>query len=115
MAKQSEKTWKKKNIPLIKFNKENGQDTIEGVFLKIRNAGENTDENGEVKERFTAIFQKIDSDEKFQVWLNAGLRGALEMNDVNEGATVRITHLGKVPRGGGKTGDVNQYDVFTLE
>lgn len=113
---KTEKTWKKKNIPLIKFNKDNGQDTIEGKFLKIRNAGENTDgETGEVKERYTAIFQKLDSDEKFQVWLNAGLRGALEMNDVAEGAIVRVVHLGKVPRGGGKAGDVNQYDVFTLE
>lgn len=115
MAK--EKTWKKKNIPLINFSKtkEGGQDTIEGKFLKIRNAGENHDEDtGEVKERFTAIFQKLDSDEKFQVWLNAGLRGALEMNDVQEGNIVRIVHLGLVPRSKG-VGTVNQYDVFTMD
>lgn len=115
MAK--EKTWKKKTIPLINFSKtkEGGQDTIEGVFLKIKNAGENTDaKTGEVKERFTAVFKKLDSDEQFQVWLNAGLKGALEMNDVMEGNTVRIIHLGKVAKSTG-VGDVNQYDVFTLE
>lgn len=112
-----EKSWKKKNVPLLNFSKtkEGGQDTIEGVFLKIKSAGENTDEEtGEVKERFTAMFRKIDSDEKFQVWLNAGLKGALEMNDVQEGNTVRIVHLGLVPRSKG-VGSVNQYDVFTLE
>jgi len=114
MTKEMKKEWKKKNIQLIKFNKEGGQDTIEGIFLKIKNAGENTDEDtGEVKERFTAVFQKLDSEEKFQVWLNAGLRGALEMNDVNEGDTVRIVHLGKVPRSKG-VGEVNQYDIFTM-
>lgn len=114
MTKEIKKEWKKKNIPLIKFNKEGGQDTIEGIFLKIKNAGENIDENGEVKERFTAIFQELESEKKFQVWLNSGLRGALEMNDVNEGDTVRIVHLGKVPRGSGKPGEVNQYDVFSM-
>lgn len=110
-----EKTWKKKNIPLVQFNKDKGQDTIEGIFLKIKNAGESTDpDTGEVKERFTAIFQAPDSDEKFQVWLNAGLRGAMEMSDVVEGEHVKIVHLGKVPRSGGKKGEVNQYDIFSM-
>lgn len=109
------KEWKKKNIPLIKFNKDGGQDTIEGIFLKIKNAGENTDEEtGEVKERFTAIFQEPGTENKFQVWLNAGLRGALEMSDVLEGEHVKIVHLGKKPRGGGKPGEVNQYDVYSM-
>lgn len=114
MTKEKKTEWKKKNIPLVQFNKEKGQDTIEGIFLKIKNAGENTDpDTGEVKERHTAVFQKLDSEEKFQVWLNAGLRGALEMNDVNEGDTVKIVHLGKVARSKG-VGEVNQYDVYSM-
>lgn len=88
---------------------------IEGVYLKRREAGENTDEDtGEVKARYTLIFEKLDgSGEKFQVWETAGLRGAIEMNDVQEGDAVKIVHLGKVPRSSGK-GEVNQYDIFAL-
>lgn len=113
MTKQT--TWKKKNIPLVKFNKDKGQDTIEGIFLKIKDAGEQTDETtGEVRTRETAIFQNLENDEKFQVWLNAGLKSAMQMSDVLEGEKIRIVHLGKVPRGQGKAGEVNQYDIFTL-
>lgn len=114
MEKQVE--WKKKNIPLVKLNKEKGVESIEGIYLKRRDAGEFTDtESGEVRERFTLIFQSLkNKEEKFQVWENAGLRNAIEMNDVQEGEAVRIVHLGKVERSGGKPGTVNQYDVFTL-
>ena len=90
------------------------QDTIEGFYLKRKLAGEVTDEDtGEVKERFTLIFETEDGD-KFQVWETAGLKSALAMSDVAEGDYIKIVHLGKIPRGNGKTGEVNQYDVFTL-
>lgn len=115
---QSAKQWKRRNIPLVKLKKDGGPGTvesIEGVFLKRRDAGEHTDtETGEVRQRHTLIFQGLDGD-KFQIWENAGVRGAIEMNDVQEGDTIRLVHLGKVPRAAGKTGDVNQYDVFSME
>lgn len=109
-----EKTWKKKNIPLVKFGIDHGLDTIEGIFLKIKKLDETTDsETGEIKDRHTALFQKPDSDEKFQVWANAGLKSAISSSDVLEGEHVRIVHLGKVKRTG-KAGEVNQYDIFSL-
>lgn len=115
METQKKYTAVKKSIPLIKFRKDetDGVDTIEGVFLKRRDAGVSQQEDGTEKARFTLIFQKLDSDEKFQVWETAGLAGAMQMSDVNEGEKVRIVHLGKVKRQG-KQGEVNQYDIFSL-
>lgn len=110
----TKKTWKKKNIELIKLNKDKGVAEIEGIFLKYKDAGEQTnEETGEVRARQTAVFKKLDSDEKFQVWLNAGLKGALEMNDVTEGEAVRIVHLGKFSRTKG-VGEVNRYDIYSM-
>lgn len=110
----SKQEWKKRNIPLLKFGIDKDVSEIEGIFLKRKPAGENVDEKtGEVKERYTLIFENPDTKEKFQVWENAGLRNAMSMNDISEGEHVRLVHLGKVERAG-KVGTVNTYDVFTL-
>lgn len=106
--------WKKKNIPLIKFGKDHGMPELIGKYLKRRETEVTDFETGELKKRAALIFQKLDSPEQFQVWENAGLKGAIDMNDIQEGQTIKLVHLGKVPRGAGKAGEVNQYDVFTL-
>lgn len=115
MKENTKTEWKKKNIPLIKLRKDepDGVESIEGVYLKRRDAGFSKQEDGTEKERFTLIFKKLDSDEKFQVWETAGLAGAMQMSDVLEGEKVKIVHLGKIKRAG-KTGEVNQYDIFNM-
>lgn len=116
--KPQEKNWVKRNIPLITLRKGDpkGVEELEGVFIKRGDTTEVKDsETGEIKERNSLIFHKIGSaTDKFQIWENAGLKNAMLMADVQPGNTVRIVHLGLEPRGQGKKGTFNNYDIFTL-
>lgn len=101
-------------MPIVTLNAAEGHESVEGVFVGRRMVGEITDElTGEVRERFSVILQKPDSEEKFQIWENAGLRTAIQQADLKEGDEVKIVHLGKVPLKKRPGQTVNQYDIFT--
>jgi len=104
--------WKKRTIPFL--SEEEAKD-FDGIYLSRRENGENTNEaTGEVKERFTLIFKKPDSEDKFQVWENGGLKNAMAQSDVQEGEHIRVQWLGKVPMKSKPGQSVNQYDIFSL-
>lgn len=107
----ADKPWKKKNIEIRKF--EEG-DTLIGKFLKRRENPDFMDKTtGEIKTLVYLIFEDLETQQKFQVIENAGLKNCLNANDVNENDSIKLVHLGKQPiKGTAKT--VNTYDLFTL-
>ena len=105
--------WQKQTVPIVKFGKDHNMPELIGVFLGLKTPIETTDrQTGEIKSLYPAVFRN-ERGEKFQIWASAGLRMSLVNAGIEEGMTVKIVHLGKVPLAGQPGKTVNQYEIFT--
>lgn len=107
-----EYTRKKKLTFQIKDQKVG--ESIIGVYEGKADPKEMIDKKtGEAREVTLIMFhEKKNPDDKFGVWLNAGLKNALEWSGVSEGDFIEIVKLEPKKL---EVGTVNQYDIFQLE
>lgn len=66
---------------------------------------------GELKPMDTLVFQNTETGERFQFWEDGGLKNALATAGAEMGQVLLLVFQGKTKLGGGKSGEVNVWEV----
>ncbi|MGE4109025.1 MAG: hypothetical protein AB7F66_17640 [Bacteriovoracia bacterium] len=107
---------KKLTVRKIDLAKEEPGFEFEGKFMGTATGApfKQVDKEGNIIEKTltTAIFEDLETAERFSVIQDAGLRTNLSDAMVKEGQAIRVVKLPKVALKGGRT--MNQYDIYAI-
>lgn len=108
--------WKKKTVPIVDIKEMKSVEVKLLGIRKVKDIEETNKETGEVttKTLSACLFEDLKTKNKFQSFLDGGLKNALEQAEVKDGDEIKIDFLGLVPMKGKNAGkSVNTYEIYT--